>query len=70
MDNFVDIKQEIKDEDRKNFMNKVKGNSPIRGKTIKIKVKKTIEDNSSKKEMKETIRTSDNAEPVITGRLK
>jgi DNA polymerase/3'-5' exonuclease PolX len=69
MDNFVDIKQEIKDEDRKNFMNKVKGNSPIRGKTIKIKVKKTIENNSSKKEMKETIRTSDNAEPVITGRL-
>ena len=69
MDNFVDIKQEIKDEDRKKFMNKVKGNSPIRGKTIKIKVKKTIENNSSKKEMKETIHASDDAEPVITGRL-
>ena len=37
MDNFVDIKQEIKDEERKDFINKIKGSSPVRGKTIKIK---------------------------------
>ena len=39
MDNFVDIKQEIIDEERKDFINKIKGTSPVRGKTIKIKKK-------------------------------
>ena len=65
MDNFVDIKQEIKDEERKNFINKMMGTSPIRGKTIKIKKPKKVVTNN---EMSETISVADKT-PMIKGRL-
>ena len=65
MDNFVDIKQEIKDEERKNFINKVMGTSPIRGKTIKIKKPKKVITNN---EMIETVSVADKS-PMIKGRL-
>ena len=65
MDNFVDIKQEIKDEERKDFINKIKGSSPVRGKTIKIKKPKKIVPTEQSKESVTLIDKS----PVITGRL-
>ncbi len=68
MDNFVDIKQEIKDEERKDFINKIKGNPPVRGKTIKIK--KTVKNRPlSKDEVKENKQTEENIEPAISGRF-
>ena len=65
MDNFVDIKQEIKDEERKDFINKIKGSSPVRGKTIKIKKPKKIVPTEQSKESVTLVDKS----PVITGRL-
>ena len=68
MDNFVDIKQEIKDEERKDFINKIKGGPPVRGKTIKIK--KTLKNRPlSKDEIKENKKTEENIEPAISGRF-
>ena len=65
MDNFVDIKQEVKDEERKDFINKIKGSSPVRGKTIKIKKPKKI---VPPEQSKESVTLADKS-PVVTGRL-
>ena len=74
MDNFVDIKQEIIDEERKDFINKIKGTSPVRGKTIKIKKKisnrpLSKDEIQENKKIKENEEIEDTKETVIHGRF-